>query len=293
MERAANEAFENNMFPICLIRMDSQNAKYYSQEYCYQEHIFIRILDGTCVLTINDSEYRLSPGDIIMLGNNVLHRICPTRCVFEILFYNPEKLLNKNNICFPIIQQLKRHIIQPDINAPCYRPQLDVTGNRIHQTATELFNCLSAKGDGYQLLAQGLLLELIGRILHSGYYRKAEEEPGEPLHFSTELKKAMHYMEQNYSSAITLSDLARVANMSPNYFCRFFKKQTGMTPFAYLINYRLKIAGSQLLNSPASILDISFSCGFNSVNYFIQCFRNHYHCTPSQYREQNRPKEPG
>ncbi|WP_279373122.1 helix-turn-helix domain-containing protein [Clostridium arbusti] len=58
-----------------------------------------------------------------------------------------------------------------------------------------------------------------------------------------------------------------------------------MTPFDYLIEYRISKASELLLKSKEPISNIAFDVGFNGISYFGKVFRKYMNCTPSEYRK--------
>ena len=99
------------------------------------------------------------------------------------------------------------------------------------------------------------------------------------------LKNVFKYIKENYDKAVSLNDLADLADMCPRYFCRAFADVTGKTPIAYLNYYRIEQAGEKLLMSGDSITDIAISCGFNDMSYFAKIFSRQKGMAPSKYRK--------
>ena len=102
------------------------------------------------------------------------------------------------------------------------------------------------------------------------------------------MKLVLQHIRRSYHREISLLELAALADMSPNYFCRYFRKMTGQTPIEYLITYRLESACLALRSSDMSVTDVAFACGFNDVSHFIKTFRKVYQITPKAYREMQR-----
>lgn len=73
-----------------------------------------------------------------------------------------------------------------------------------------------------------------------------------------DIKRCIEYMNENYSKKITLSDLAELAHMSPNYFCSYFKECTGVSTFNQLNHIRIKKAIAFLSEGDDLIADIFF-----------------------------------
>ncbi|MCD8019665.1 MAG: AraC family transcriptional regulator [Clostridiales bacterium] len=101
------------------------------------------------------------------------------------------------------------------------------------------------------------------------------------------LKKVLKYVEQNYSSPISIETAAEVTNYSPSYFMRFFKSNMGISFTSYLIDYRLSMASRYLTTSNDSILEIAAKCGFDNISYFNRQFRTKYGMTPTEYRKKH------
>lgn len=101
------------------------------------------------------------------------------------------------------------------------------------------------------------------------------------------LKKLMPVLEHitsRYNEDISLSDAAKVLNMSNFYFCRLFKETLGMGYTDFVNLFRIYKSQSQLIESEKSILDIAFENGFSSVSYFNRVFKSINNCSPSEYR---------
>ena len=97
-------------------------------------------------------------------------------------------------------------------------------------------------------------------------------------------KDVLSFIHQNYSNKITLQDIADAVFVSKGECCRFFKKSLKMSPYDYLINYRINESMKLLKNSSLSILDISENVGFNNVSHYIQIFKKKTGQTPLEYR---------
>jgi len=98
------------------------------------------------------------------------------------------------------------------------------------------------------------------------------------------VQEAVTYINENYRSGITIKTLANMANMSESNFYAVFKKQMGISPIAYLNNYRLSIAIDKLIDTSDTIKEISLSVGVTDPLYFCRLFKKTYGMTPREYR---------
>lgn len=102
---------------------------------------------------------------------------------------------------------------------------------------------------------------------------------------SVQLAPAITYIQKHYQQTLSLEDLASTVHLSEGQFCRIFKHLTGMTPFHYLIRYRILQSCNALSNTNKKITDIATSHGFNNISYYNRAFIQLMNMTPSQYRK--------
>lgn len=103
---------------------------------------------------------------------------------------------------------------------------------------------------------------------------------------SDKIKTVYEYVQENFSSKITLSEISELVNMSNVSFNRFMKKRTGKTFVEYVNDVRIGYASMWLLEKDRSISEIAFNCGFNNIANFNRVFKKMKNCTPSQYKSE-------
>lgn len=104
------------------------------------------------------------------------------------------------------------------------------------------------------------------------------------------MKSVLEYIRTHYASKLPLSELASVAQMSPEHFCRVFHSVTGRSPIDYVNYYRVECAAELLYYTDESITEIAYRCGFSDLSYFYRIFRRYKGAAPNDYRKtrQNR-----
>jgi AraC-like DNA-binding protein len=78
--------------------------------------------------------------------------------------------------------------------------------------------------------------------------------------------------------------MARTLNVSTFYFCKMFKKATGLTFTDYLAHARIKRARNLLLNPHARVSEVAYACGFASLTHFNRVFKRVVGKSPTDYR---------
>ena len=102
--------------------------------------------------------------------------------------------------------------------------------------------------------------------------------------YSPAVVSCLSYIRNHISEPFSMDVLASEVGYSKNYLGSLFKKEVGLTPGQYTLERKLKQAAMWLRSTDKSIQEISHDLGFESVSYFGQRFREQYHCTPSEYR---------
>jgi AraC-like DNA-binding protein len=95
-------------------------------------------------------------------------------------------------------------------------------------------------------------------------------------------------MEENFAYNLKLEEYAQLCHMSLSTFKKSFKLYYHTTPAAWLQQKRLGLAYHHVTNSDLAISRISLECGFEDTSHFIRVFKQKYHFTPLQLRN-NRP----
>jgi len=100
------------------------------------------------------------------------------------------------------------------------------------------------------------------------------------------ITKAKAFILEHQGEDLTLAEVARAVNTSSFYFCKLFKKTTGINFTNYLSRVRIERAKNLLLNPSLRISEIGFEVGFQSLTHFNRVFKKIIGLSPTQYRAQ-------
>jgi transcriptional regulator GlxA family with amidase domain len=92
---------------------------------------------------------------------------------------------------------------------------------------------------------------------------------------------------EKYNEKLTISDLAKQANLSRSMFIQKFKEICKMSPGEYILERRLDVAQYMLLNTGHSLSEIAFRTGFYDSAHFSRLFFKKNGISPSLYRKNN------
>jgi AraC-like DNA-binding protein len=93
-----------------------------------------------------------------------------------------------------------------------------------------------------------------------------------------------HVEQAADDDGLRLADLAAAAGTSPFHFVRLFKRETGVTPYRYVLQARIRRAVGLLAETSRSVTEIAFDVGFGDLSNFLNAFRREIGCSPRQYR---------
>ena len=106
--------------------------------------------------------------------------------------------------------------------------------------------------------------------------------------YSPAIQKCCDYIELSLDKQIQISDLAALTGYTEYYLTEKFKKETGTPLFLYIRYAKVERAKLLLESTDLSVKELSERLAFNTVNYFIQCFRDTTGYTPAQYRKKHK-----
>ena len=95
----------------------------------------------------------------------------------------------------------------------------------------------------------------------------------------------INYIDENYQEDLTIEQLSEVFHLSEGHLSKLFKENLGMTIKAYISQTRAKEVRQALLTSDLPLIDIAIMCGFPNVKSMNKVFKDLYHCTPKQFRQ--------
>jgi len=265
-------------FPIELYHLDKSEPKYEMAHHWHKNIELIKVLKGKLRVFLDGREYLLSEGDLAFVNSETIHSAIPEEeCVYRCVVYDPEFFSPSQDGCAEFAESIS--------HKECLVKEFHKSSSLTAKRAGMLFSAMENVGDGcsrfYVLsciyaLYDALITEKCVDTSHNIQFEQSDRN-------IVKLKKVLSYIRTCFGEQITLSDMARVCDMSPKYFCSFFKKMTKKSPVEYLNSYRIEKACRMLLKTDLSVTEVAFSCGFGDLSYFIKTFKKHTGQSPGKY----------
>lgn len=102
--------------------------------------------------------------------------------------------------------------------------------------------------------------------------------------YHTAVLQVIDYLKCNYDQPVTLEQMAKMADKTPNYFSALFKNSTGQPFHKYLTSLRIDMAKKLICESSLKVYEISAKVGFQDYKYFAKVFYDLEGCSISEYR---------
>lgn len=271
-----------------LIRYQVDRQPYfYDKLHQHPEIQLSCILEGEGKLIVGDYIGRFGPGDIFLLGQNVPH-------VFrsDDLYYQPDETSHSHSIIlfFDLrafgeafwaaeeMQEVKEFFEQMN---GCYRVNLTAPDSFREQVRQ-----LQHKHNLEKVVSA---LQLVDTLMHQATLQRLNL--ADQMHNLSEregkrMEQVLEFLVEESHRPLTLEEVASVANMSREAFCRFFKERTRKTLITFLNELRLSNACQALLHSDQTIASIAFTCGFANLSHFNRVFVKTIGITPREFRRQ-------
>jgi AraC-like DNA-binding protein len=125
-------------------------------------------------------------------------------------------------------------------------------------------------------------LELAGAVVEAA--GDTRSGTAVPARHHGRIARALRHLAAHVGEQHSITDLARLVNLSPYHFLRTFKAVTGVTPHQWLLRARLRDAARRLAGTREPVTSIALEAGFEDLSNFIRSFRAEFGLSPQRYR---------
>lgn len=257
-------------------RADEQTVEAASNEnfflHNHEEYEIYMFLEGDSKYIVEGNFYTLNPGDMIIIRKQEMHRVfhnTPTLYRRFVLMISPEFFKQKN--C-------------PEYEA-VFLSDFQKNGNKINADivhSSGLYNAIlryKKYSDDYKIINTPITDSSITEILYIlnkiSSFSYADDT-------NTTIKEIIAYINNNFTSDISLDVLSNNFFISKYYLCRVFRKSTGLTVQNYIRQKRLGYA-RELHLAGKNLTEASMLAGFGDYSSFYRTYIKEYGSSPSSF----------
>lgn len=256
-----------------------------SSWHYHAQYELIYISKSNGIRFVGDSVSPFFPGDLVLVGPFLPH-----------LFLNDESYdkNDRENKVKTIVLKFKNNFMGEDtFEQPEFAEIKQMLGKSKYglsfgkiisgELHDDLMKITELSPAGQSIKMMELLLKLSQtddcEVLSSSDMRQYTTEN------SDRLDTVLKYISDNYQSSITLEDVAGVACMTTNSFCRFFKKMTNKSFTQFLNEIRVRNASRILVQDHLPVSDVCYMVGYKSITNFNRQFKQIMELTPNAFRK--------
>jgi AraC-like DNA-binding protein/mannose-6-phosphate isomerase-like protein (cupin superfamily) len=229
--------------------------------------LFVAVVSGKGELTVDGETFSVTGGECFFIDCRISHTYKSSKT-------NPWDLLwvhfngSTSEQYYEYFLSMSKHVFRP------------AAFERIVSVITEIIDINEFNSPNADIFTSRLIVELLTIALTS---ETSSQENDSALR--QKIASVHNYIEQNFSSNITLEQLSAKFYISKYYLTREYKKIYGKTIFQHIISLRISY-GKQLLRfSDKSVEEIAALCGFNDQSYFARQFKKTENLTCFAYRK--------
>ncbi|MBQ6839401.1 MAG: AraC family transcriptional regulator [Oscillospiraceae bacterium] len=230
-------------------------------------------LEGSTLVRVENRQYPLTPGQVLIIPGNEAHQFISDGSKYRLM-----------------IQKFGYSLLGSDftrIQSSCLYFRLLDGPEALTGMLQKLMNCLLADGsitqdNEWKMRAYVTLLAYGLRSVPSTY-RPSENQINRTRRLAG-IYPALDYVEEHFREHITLDDAAKLTGYAKTYFCKHFKRVTGISFHQYLNRYRISVACLLLEDPGLSVATIAEMTGFSSAKLFCRIFKETTNMTTSQYQ---------
>lgn len=246
---------------------------------------------GSATLQCSGSVYLIEPGDVFVLGDTEFHHIeigpngHSELCV---LYFLPDLCYcaGENEADLDCLELFRHHDSRFKHRIAAAHRETAVVAQRMN----DIYREITSRERHYRLAVKNHLRHIL--LTLARYYgmgpstRRAHAERKAAV---DRLRPVFSMILGRYMEKLAVNDAARAVDMSVSYFCRFFRRVTGMTYTEYLLRLRVDKAKELLAIGELQITRISKEVGFDNHGYFDRVFRRLNGISPRDYSERLSP----
>jgi AraC-like DNA-binding protein len=262
--------------------------QYYPTPWHYHpEYELVLVVKSHGQRIVGDSIENFEDGDLVFMGPNLPHVFNngpeyylgnPELRAEAIVIHFNETFAGKGFFELPEMSRVKKLLFNSKwglkILGRTRRKIASAMGKMLHQTpARRLLHLIE--------LLEELSISEEYRMLASLGYLQADQQQD-----ANRMNKVYDYIMARFRNPLTLGEVAQVANLTPQSFCRFFKSRTRKTFSRFLNEVRVGYACKLMAEEHLNISDICYQSGYNNVSNFNRQFKRIVNRPPLVYRKE-------
>ncbi|WP_308497914.1 AraC family transcriptional regulator [uncultured Anaerobiospirillum sp.] len=273
-----------SIFPFAAYVWDPQPCASRVPLHWHKELELVRFSNGEYEISVDMHNVVVKSDAFLLLPGNIMHTFTlPANCQESAIVFDP------NMLSFSAYDEVQSEIFEPLMSSNIPLPPIVTTDHPAFNRIDKLYRyCVRHGGTSNaseRLLIKAKILEILAIYHEYGLISRKEMHGQKVKSKQDKLKELLNYVDAHYAGPITIRDASLRLGVTDQYFCRYFRRVTGMSFTEYLNDLRLRRATKEIELTNRPISDIAFDHGFENAGYFFKNFKLKYGITPLRYRK--------
>ena len=251
------------------------------------------ILSGKGTLVIGNNMKPFQSGDLFVIGANQPHLFKSDPSYFDSnnqdkvhslnIFFNPDGFMS-SLLLLPEMYSIKKLIKSSDFGIRA--------SEKDASKLFEYFVKVRDNADGFLLAYFVEMLQAMANMVQWEYFSTESFEHMFTDSDGLKMNDIFRYTMDHFKKEISLDQIAAIAHLTPQSFCRYFKKHTSKTYTHFVNELRINEACKLLMERKyVPIGNVAHQCGFNSVISFNRVFKSIISKTPREFIKTHEKKD--
>lgn len=243
----------------------------------WHQHLEILYLaEGKMTAHINETSYELVASDILIINPQDIHRTQTSEYCHYYLLQIPATHLERISLNWKLLhfgEYLPRQTSPDSLNF------------QLGEIFREFIALHEKKETGWNLLFLARLYHFLYLLYQKDCSLLSPQNKNRTERDFLRIEQSMQYVRKHYQEPISLNEIAAHLSLTPEYFCRLFKKYTGQTFLTYVAQVRLLRFYQGLIQTDESITFLLERNGITNYKQFMRMFKDAYGTTPHRLRK--------
>ncbi|WP_422351311.1 AraC family transcriptional regulator [Flagellimonas sp.] len=263
-----------------IIVQKDQGPAFYDKLHQHEEIQISLIVQGNGKLIVGDSVHSFTSGDCFVVGSHIPHLFKSDQSTQRVQMISIFFALDSFGDSFFELREME------ELQAFFSYAE---TGYKLQSQQDKVALAIRGIHTKAHFARFLTLLELLKTISSSQGQRLSNFVHSKDIshNHGERLRVVFDFVMRNFNQKVDLETVARLAHMTPNAFCRFFKQRTNKNFFKFLSEIRIEHV-CQLLNQnkDLSVVEAAHASGFNSISNFNKTFKDIKGINPTKYRKE-------
>ena len=288
-EQHESKLLESIEYPVGVFYVDLNEMYMQHNGWHWHEEMEFDIINSGCArVTVGEDTVLLKAGQGIMINHDALHKIACAdsgNCTYFSIAFHPSFLFGYSAMLLsvkyltPVLGSTTKFLVLSEEN----RYENDILEHLGNIAAINL-----SQKFGFELATKSELCQIWMKLFKILKAPTVSTKETKSISLDEiRVKQALSYIQQHHTQPLSLDEISASIHISKSECCRCFKRVLGITPFEYLMKYRIYESARKIyIQDPVSdsISGLAVSVGFNNTSYYNKLFKKYLLCTPNAYK---------